>query len=271
MARVGLIAGIGILPVEFMRAAHLQGHEVVVVSVVKDSHPALQAEGDAYYNISPLKLGKIFKTLHSEGVKELTLLGKVTKEILYKKGLTFPDMKAVKILNQLRNRKDDTLMLAIIDALEAEGFQVVDQTLYLQPFMPEVGILTKREPTEEQWKDIHFGFSLAKEMGRLDIGQTVVVKHQAAMAIEAIEGTDKCILRGGQLGQGGAVVVKTAKPGQDLRFDVPAVGRTTLQSMIDSECSVLAVEAKKTVFVEQESVLQMANEKGIVIVSLAEE
>ena len=271
MAKVGLIAGIGVLPVEFMRAAHLQGHQVVVISVVKDSNPALEREGDAYYNMSPFKLGKIFKTLKNEGVTDITMLGKVTKELLYKKGLTIPDMKALKVLNQLRNRKDDTLMLGIIDALENEGFHVVDQTLYLKPFMPQVSVLTKREPTQEQWADIRFGFELAKEMGRLDVGQTVVVKHQAAMAIEAIEGTDKCILRGGQLGQGGAVVVKTAKPNQDLRFDVPAVGRQTLQSMIDSECAVLAVEAERTVFVEQEAVLNLANEKGIVIVSVAEE
>ena len=120
-------------------------------------------------------------------------------------------------------------------------------------------------------KDIRFGFKLAKAMGGLDIGQTVVVKNQAAMAIEAIEGTDKCIRRGGLLGQGGAVVVKTAKPDQDQRFDVPAVGRTTLQSMIDSDCSVLAVEADRTVFVEQAVVLNMANDKGIVICAVSEE
>ena len=137
--------------------------------------------------------------------------------------------------------------------------------------MPSVGVLTKAQPSEEQMKDIRFGFKLAKAMGGLDIGQTVVVKNQAAMAIEAIEGTDKCIRRGGLLGQGGAVVVKTAKPDQDQRFDVPAVGRTTLQSMIDSDCSVLAVEADRTVFVEQAVVLNMANDKGIVICAVSEE
>ncbi|MCF0154337.1 MAG: LpxI family protein [Veillonella sp.] len=241
----------------------LKKHEAII--------QALKEEADAYYDISPLKIGKIFKTLKAEGVVDITMLGKVTKEVLYKRGLMIPDMKTVALLSSLRNREDDTIMLAIIDAIEKEGFRVVDQTLYLKPFMPPVGVLTKAQPTEEQWQDIRFGFKLAKAMGGLDIGQTVVVKKQAAMAIEAIEGTDKCIRRGGELGQGGAVVVKTAKPDQDQRFDVPAVGRTTLQSMIDSECTVLAVEAERTVFVEQEAVLDMANQHGIVICAVAEE
>ncbi|WP_251424356.1 LpxI family protein [Veillonella agrestimuris] len=264
MAKVGLIAGIGVLPVEFMRAAHILGHQVVVIGVVPDIEPALKEEADAFYSIGVAKLGKIFDTLKKEGVTELTMLGKVTKEILFK-GLSFPDLKTLGVLKRLRNRKDDTIMLAIVDELEREGFSVVDQTVYLKPFMPKVGILSKREPTEEQWDDICFGFKLAKHMGGLDIGQTVVVKHKAAMAIEAIEGTDKCILRGGELGRGESVVVKTEKPNQDVRFDVPAVGLKTLQSMIDSGCNVLAVEAEKTIFVQQEEVLNMANRHNIVI------
>ena len=154
---------------------------------------------------------------------------------------------------------------AIVDEIEREGFTVLDQTVYMKPFMPKVGVLTKQQPTEEQWQDICFGFELAKHMGALDIGQTVVVKNKAAMAIEAIEGTDKCILRGGELGRGESVVVKTEKPNQDVRFDVPAVGIKTLMSMIDSGCKVLAVEAEKTIFVQQSNVLDMANRHNIVI------
>ena len=263
MAKVGLIAGIGVLPVEFMRAAHVLGHEVVVIGVVPDVDPALKAEADAFYDISVAKLGKIFKTLKKEEVE-------VTKEILFK-GLAFPDLKTLGVLKRLKNRKDDTIMLAIVDEIEREGFKVLDQTVYLKPFMPKVGVLSKAQPTDEQWADICFGFELAKQMGGLDIGQTVVVKHKAAMAIEAIEGTDKCILRGGELGRGDAVVVKTEKPNQDVRFDVPAVGIKTLMSMIDSGCKVLAVEAEKTIFVQQEDVLDMANRHGIVICAVDQE
>ena len=139
MAKVGLIAGIGVLPVEFMRAAHVLGHEVVVIGVVSDVDPALKAEADAFYDIGVAKLGKIFKTLKKEGVEELTMLGKVTKEILFK-GLTFPDLKTLGVLKRLKNRKDDTIMLAIVDEIEREGFKVLDQTVYLKPFMPKVGV-----------------------------------------------------------------------------------------------------------------------------------
>ena len=264
MAKVGLIAGIGVLPVEFMRAAHMLGHQVVVIGVVPDTDPILEKEADSFYNISVAKLGKIFKTLKKEGVTELTMLGKVTKEILYK-GFSFPDLKNLCVLKRLKNRKDDTIMLAIVDEIEREGFSVLDQTVYLKPFMPKVGVLTKRQPTEEQWQDICFGFELAKQMGKLDIGQTVVVKHKAALAIEALEGTDKCIVRGGEHGRGEAVVVKTEKTNQDVRFDVPAVGIKTLMSMIDSGCNVLAVEAEKTIFVQQEDVIEMANRHNIII------
>ena len=265
MAKVGLIAGIGNLPVEFMRAAQHEGYEVVVISVVTNGAPELQAEADAYYQISVFKSDTVIKTFLKEGVTDVTMLGKVTKEHLYKKITTIPDMRTIKLLNRLRNRKDDTIMLAIVDEIEKEGLSVADQTKYMRSLMPPVGVMTTRKPTEVEQLDIEFGFTLAKQMGALDIGQTVVVKEQAAMAIEAIEGTDECIKRGGALGREGAVVVKTAKPNQDVRFDVPAVGMKTLESMISSNCKVLAMEAKRTIFVEQEAVLQKANELGIVI------
>jgi len=265
MAKVGLIAGIGNLPVEFMRAAQHEGYEVVVISVVTDGAPELQAEADAYYQISVFKSDTVIKTFLKEGVADVTMLGKVTKEHLYKKITTIPDMRTIKLLNRLRNRKDDTIMLAIVEELEKEGLSVADQTKYMRSLMPSVGVMTNRQPTEVEKLDITFGFTLAKQMGALDIGQTVVVKEQAAMAIEAIEGTDECIKRGGALGREGAVVVKTAKPNQDVRFDVPAVGMKTLESMIAGNCKVLAMEAKRTIFVEQEAVLQKANELGIVI------
>ena len=265
MAKVGLIAGIGNLPVEFMRAAQHEDYEVVVISVVTDSAPELQAEADAYYQISVFKSDTVIKTFLKEGVTDVTMLGKVTKEHLYKKITTIPDMRTIKLLNRLRNRKDDTIMLAIVEELEKEGLAVADQTKYMRSLMPPVGVMTMRKPTEVEQLDIEFGFTLAKQMGALDIGQTVVVKEQAAMAIEAIEGTDECIKRGGALGREGAVVVKTAKPNQDVRFDVPAVGMKTLESMITGNCKVLAMEAKRTIFVEQEAVLQKANELGIVI------
>lgn len=264
MERVGLFAGVGRLPVEFMRAAKMQGHEVVVVAVVGGTAPELEQEADAYYEVSVAKLDKAIRTMKKEGVTHVTMIGKVTKEILFK-GLKFPDLRALKVLARLRNRKDDTITLAIVEELEKDGLKVVDQTLYLKPLMPPCGVLSRRRPSEDEEDDIRFGFITAKAIGGMDIGQTVVVKHKAVMAVEAIEGTDACIRRGGALGRGKAVVVKVAKPNQDARFDVPAVGKTTIESMIESGCTVLAIEAGKTLFVEQDEVLALADKHGLCI------
>ena len=269
MENVGLLAGIGTLPGEFLDAAHLQGYRVICISVIPGTDPELKEKADVYYEISAFKLNKIIKTLVKENVKEVTLLGKVTKEWLYKDHV-MPDLRAIKLLNHLRkqNFKDDTITLAIVDELKKDGISVLDQTKYLKPLMPGPQVFTKKQPTKDQWEDIKFGFDAAKTIGAMDLGQTVVVKGRAVMAVEAIEGTDACIKRGGLLAREGAVVVKTAKPGQDSRFDVPAIGLTTLKSMLESKCTVLAIEAHRTLFAEKEKVLELAEREGIVILAV---
>lgn len=272
MENVGLLAGIGTLPGEFLDAAHLQGYRVICIAVIPGTDPELKEKADVYYEISAFKLNKIIKTLVKENVKEVTLLGKVTKEWLYKDHV-MPDLRAIKLLNHLRkqNFKDDTITLAIVDELKKDGISVLDQTKYLKPLMPGPQVFTKKQPTKDQWEDIKFGFDVAKTIGAMDLGQTVVVKDRAVMAVEAIEGTDACIKRGGLLAREGAVVVKTAKPGQDSRFDVPAIGLTTLRSMLESKCTVLAIEAHRTLFAEKEKVLEMAEREGIVILAVEQE
>lgn len=269
MENVGLLAGIGTLPGEFLDAAHLQGYRVICIAVIPGIDPELKEKADVYYEINAFKLNKIIKTLVKENVKEVTLLGKVTKEWLYKDHV-MPDLRAIKLLNHLRkqNFKDDTITLAIVDELKKDGISVLDQTKYLKPLMPGPQVFTKKQPTKDQWEDIKFGFDAAKTIGAMDLGQTVVVKGRAVMAVEAIEGTDACIKRGGLLAREGAVVVKTAKPGQDSRFDVPAIGLTTLKSMLESKCTVLAIEAHRTLFAEKEKVLELAEREGIVILAV---
>ena len=269
MENVGLLAGIGTLPGEFLDAAHLQGYRVICIAVILGTDPELKEKADVYYEINAFKLNKIIKTLVKENVKEVTLLGKVTKEWLYKDHV-MPDLRAIKLLNHLRkqNFKDDTITLAIVDELKKDGISVLDQTKYLKPLMPGPQVFTKKQPTKDQWEDIKFGFDAAKTIGAMDLGQTVVVKGRAVMAVEAIEGTDACIKRGGLLAREGAVVVKTAKPGQDSRFDVPAIGLTTLKSMLESKCIVLAIEAHRTLFAEKEKVLELAEREGIVILAV---
>lgn len=271
MKRVGVLAGVGTLPVELIKACHVLGYEVVCIAVIPGVEATLKEWADVYYEISAFKLNRVIQTLVKENVKEVTLIGKVTKEWLYKDHV-LPDFRAIKLLNRLRKAdfKDDTITLEIVKELEKDGISVVDQTLYLKPLMPGPQVFTEKKPTEEDRQDIRLGFETAKTIGGMDLGQTVVVKNGAVMAVEAIEGTDACIKRGGALARHGGVVVKVAKPCQDTRFDVPAIGLTTLASMRDSGCRVLAIEAYRTLFAEKEAVIQKANEWGMVIVAVSE-
>ncbi|HWR30315.1 MAG TPA: UDP-2,3-diacylglucosamine diphosphatase LpxI, partial [Negativicutes bacterium] len=164
---------------------------------------------------------------------------------------------------------DDTLTLALVEELAAEGIAVLDQTELLQPLMPSPGVMTKRQPTEQELADMRFGLDMAKKIGGLDIGQTVVVKNRAIMAVEAIEGTDACIRRGGQLGRGGVTVAKSAKPRQDMRFDVPGIGPDTIDSMAEAGAVALVIEAGRTLVVDREAVVERANQHGMTIVAMA--
>ena len=268
MEKVGLLAGIGRLPVECARAAKLMGFEVYAAALLPEVDPDLRNVVADYQEISVAHLGAIIEYFKQNGVTRVTMIGKVTKEILFSGQHAQPDARMMQLLMALPDRKDDTLMLAFVRELAKDGLQAFDQTMLIRRLMPERGTLTKREPTEDEARDMAFGFKVAKELGRLDIGQTVVVKKLAVMALEAIEGTDACIRRGGELARGGAVVVKVAKPEQDLRFDVPAVGMKTLEGMIAAGASVLAIEAGKTLLVDREKVLAAADENGIAIAAL---
>ena len=270
METLGLLAGIGHLPVDVAQSAKKLGYKVVAIAVVADTDPELPDNADVFYTINVGKVGKILQTLKQHDVKNVTMIGKVTKEVLYKNGVMIPDLTTIRVLASLPDRKDDTIMNAIVKLIEDEGMHVMDQTVLIQPLLPEPGVLTKRKPTEQEWEDMRFGFRMAKELGRLDIGQTVVVKNRAVMALEAIEGTDACILRGGFLGKGGVVVAKTAKPAQDNRFDMPSVGTTTLTSMIHAGATGIVIEAGRTLLVDRKRTLAMAEEKGITIVSMSE-
>ena len=270
METLGLLAGIGHLPVDVAQSAKKLGYKVVAIAVVADTDPELPENADVFYTINVGKVGKILQTLKQHDVKNVTMIGKVTKEVLYKNGVMIPDLTTIRVLASLPDRKDDTIMNAIVKLIEDKGMHVMDQTVLIQPLLPEPGVLTKRKPTEQEWEDMRFGFRMAKELGRLDIGQTVVVKNRAVMALEAIEGTDACILRGGFLGKGGVVVAKTAKSAQDNRFDMPSVGTTTLTSMIHAGATGIVIEAGRTLLVDRKRTLAMAEEKGITIVSMSE-
>lgn len=267
MEKVGVLSGIGHLPVEVARSAKSQGLEVIAIAVVPEVDAELAQIADTYYDINIGKIGKIISTLKKHKVTQVTMIGKVTKEVLYKAGKIIPDLRAIKILTSIPDRKDDTIMNAIVKELESEGIHVMEQTELIKPLMPKPGVLTKRAPSEAELADMEFGFEMAKAIGGLDIGQTVVVKNRAVMAVEAIEGTDACILRGGFLGKGNVIVAKAAKPSQDQRFDIPGFGMKTLESMIHAGATGIVIEAGNTLIAEREKTIAMADEHNITILA----
>lgn len=259
------MAGVGHLPAEVACAAKGLGYQVVAVGVVPEVDGGLAAAADFYYDINVGKVGKIISTLKKHRVTKVTMIGKVTKEVLYKAGAIVPDLRALKILATVPDRKDDTIMRALVQELESEGIEVMDQTVLIKPLLPQPGVLTRRSPSEAELADMEFGFRMAKAIGGLDIGQTVVVKNRAVMAVEAIEGTDNCILRGGFLGKGGVIVAKAAKPKQDQRFDIPGFGVKTMESMIAAGATGIVIEAGNTLIAEREKTVALADAHKITI------
>jgi DUF1009 family protein len=268
MESIGLIAGNGKLPLELVKAAQKAGCRVLVAAVGDTMNSELSDVADAYEVTSPGELQRVIDYFKDHGISRVAMAGKVSKEGLYK-GVKL-DSRFITLLSRLKNVNDDSLLIAIADELISEGIFIEDQTRLLRSLMPVEGVLTNRIPTDSEDADIRFGFDVAKQIGRLDIGQTVVVKNKAVLAVEAIEGTDECIRRGGRLGRGGAAVVKVAKPNQDLRFDVPTVGEDTLNAMVETGASILAIEAEKTFVVDMDRVLGIANSNNIAIVSIRE-
>ncbi len=265
MKKIGLIAGSGQLPVAIAAGARTMGYKVVAVGLEPLADRSLGETADEVHWINVGKLGAIIETLKMSGVSEAVMAGKVPKSLLYRSRIT-PDLRAMKVLFSLRDRKDDSILLAIIKELEKDGITIRKTTDFSGPLLTPEGVLTKKAPTEEEWKDIVFGWKIAKEMGKLDIGQTVVVKNLAVMAVEAIEGTDEAIRRGGRLASDGAVVVKVSKPLQDMRFDVPVVGLDTLNAMAVVKARVLAVEAGKSILLDREKMTAAARKARITIV-----
>ena len=266
MQKIGLIAGNGSFPIEFARAARLKGLTVVAVAHEGETLPELAEWTDAIFWIKVGQLGKLIKIFKEQGVRDVLMAGGIKKTRLFDGAM--PDLRGAALLARMLAKKDDSILRAVAEELESEGITVRESTLYLDTLLAPPGVLTKRKPSKEEWKDVSFGWQMAKEIGRLDIGQTVVVKDQAVLAVEAIEGTDEAIRRGGKLCGEGAVIVKVCKPHQDLRFDLPATGLQTIASMKEVRASCLAIEAGKTIVIQQESVLSGANAAGIAIVSL---
>lgn len=265
---VGLIAGNGQFPLIFAREAKREGYQVIAVAHRGETVEELETIADAVTWIYVGQLGKIIRTFQQAGVKQAVMAGGIRKVKLF--GNFRPDLRGVSFLARLKSREDDDLLRGIAGELERDGIKVIESTFCLADIMPKVGALTRNQPSAAQQRDVEIGFAAAKEIGRLGIGQTVVVKDGVVVAVEAVEGTDAAILRGGSLAKSGCVVVKVSKPQQDLRFDVPAVGVDTIKSMAQAGASVLAVEADRTIFLEKEALLAEAQRAGIVVVAVSQ-
>lgn len=268
--QVGIISGMGELPLIIAGDARQRGYKVIVIALENLASPKLDGVSDEIRWINVGKLGEIIDTLKKCGVREAIMAGKVPKSLLYKSKIT-PDMRAIKLLFSLKDKSDDTILTGITSELLKEGIKVIDTTAFSPHLMTPEGVLTRSEPTADEWKDVKFGWNIARELGRLDIGQTVVVKDKAVMAVEAIEGTDAAILRGGQLAGDGSVVVKVSKPRQDMRLDVPTVGLSTIRTMLEIKARLLAVESGRSILINRDEMVAAADKAGIAIVGFSGE
>jgi len=278
--RVGLIAGWGRYPILLAQAIKRSGREVVCLGVRDHADPELANICDVFEWEGMGKFGKATRFFQQYGVKYATMAGKIHKVRLFDPAFIWrqaPDWYTIAFfadhfLFRRRDCKDDSLLLTCIRAFENRGITIKPGTDFAPELLVNRKLFTKRAPTSAQWKDVFFGWKLAREMGRLDVGQSVCVKNQAVLAVEAIEGTDESIRRAGALCKSkNFVVVKVSKPRQDMRFDVPTVGLGTLQTMYESGATVLAIEAKKTLLVDYDKVIEFADKRHIAIVALIEE
>jgi UDP-2,3-diacylglucosamine hydrolase len=267
--KLGLIAGNGKFPFLVLDAARAQGYEVTIVAVKEETFPdlgeAAASRGAAIHWISLGQLGKCISLLKAAGVTRAVMAGQVKHTKLFA-GWVIPDATLISVLRKLGSKNTDGLIGAVADVLRDHGIELIDSTSLLRPLLARPGLLTQRAPSEEERKDFDFGYRIADGIAGLDIGQTVAVKHQAVVAVEAMEGTDEVIGRAGYLAGPGVRVIKVAKPQQDMRFDVPVIGVATIQAMRVAGATALSIDAARTLVLDGDAVFASANEAGITIV-----
>ena len=272
--RIGLIAGNGRFPFLALEAARSLGHDVTVVAIREETDPRMDEAVAAgrraqLHWLSLGQLGRCIAILKDAGVSRVLMAGQVKHTKLFT-GVV-PDPTLLSILRRLNTKNTDALISAVADFLGEHGIELVDSTSFLQPLMAQAGTLTRREPTTAEWADVEVGYRVADTLAKLDIGQTVVVKDRAVVAVEAMEGTDQVIARAASLAGPGTSVIKVAKPNQDMRFDVPVVGLPTITALIEAEAGVLSIDAGRTLVLDGDAVFQSADESGIAIVGRAPE
>lgn len=264
--RIGLIAGNGRFPIIFAKNAKRLGYSVSAVAHIGETATELEEHVERIHWIKIGQFNKLIMALKEDGVRQAVMLGGIKKTHVFTTVL--PDFRALSVASRLRQLKDDAILREVAAELESEGIHIRESTFGLRGILVEEGPMTRRSPSPEEWEDLRYAWQVAGEIGRLDIGQCVIVKDRVIVAVEAVEGTDEAVRRGGALAGDATVVVKRSKPQQDLRFDLPAVGPATIETMASVKASALAVEAGRSVMLDREAMLASADRAGIVIVGL---
>jgi len=267
MEKIGLIAGNRKFPLLFAASARKKGCCIIAVAIKGDTSPKLKNLVDKIYWLKLADFPKMFNIFRAEGVNDVVMAGQVNPGRLFS-GEINKSEELKQILASLKDKRADTLFGAVAQRLEEAGLNLLDSTTFIDEHLPKKGTLTKGEPGFDTWEDIYFGLGLAKAVANLDIGQTVAVKSKAIVAVEALEGTDNLIRRAGKISRGGMVIVKVSKPKQDMRFDIPVVGLNTVKNLVKARAACLAFEAGKTLFIDKEESIRLADKKGISIVAV---
>jgi UDP-2,3-diacylglucosamine hydrolase len=271
--RLGLIAGNGRFPFLVLDAARGAGHDVTVIAIKEEAFPdladaAASAPAAALHWVSLGQLGKWMNLLKAAGVSQAVMAGQVKHTKLFAD--IVPDATALRVIMRLKARNTDAIISGVADVLRDNGIELIDSTAFLAPLLAREGVLTARPLRDDEQSDFEFGYRIADAVAGLDIGQTIAVKSAAVVAIEAMEGTDHVIARAGQLAGAGVRIIKVAKPKQDMRFDVPVVGVSTIAAMKAVGATALSIDAGKTLMIDGDAILKAANEAGIAVVGRPE-
>ncbi|HEY8224790.1 MAG TPA: UDP-2,3-diacylglucosamine diphosphatase LpxI [Pyrinomonadaceae bacterium] len=264
--KFGLIAGNGKFPFMVLEGARQLGAQVAVAAIREETDPEIERIADRCTWVGIGQLGRMIRFFKDEGVEKAMMAGQVKHVQIFSRAV--PDARMLKVLLKLPRRNTDSLIGAIASELQSEGIELIDSTYFLQDYLPKTGSITKRQPDNREQEDIEYGLEIAHGIAGLNLGQTIVVRGKACVAIEAMEGTDETIRRAGSLAHGRLTVVKIAKPDQDMRFDVPVVGIPTIETMVDAGATCLCITAGKTLMFDRDQLIRLANEKKIAIVAV---
>ncbi|MCM8833033.1 MAG: UDP-2,3-diacylglucosamine diphosphatase LpxI [Candidatus Omnitrophica bacterium] len=264
--KIGLIAGGGDLPFEFLKSAKLKKKEIIIFSILNETNKGIEKFGFLTYWVSILELSKIIRLIKKENIKKIIFLGYIKHTNLLK-NIKF-DFLTLKLLAKLKDKRASTIMKAIIDEFKKNNIKILPSTYCLEHLLPDKGFLGKKKFDDKTLKDIEFGYKIAKKIADCDIGQTIVIKNRIVVAVEAQEGTDMCIKRGAKIAGKNFIVIKAARTSQDLRYDVPVIGEKTLKLIKESGGAGLVVEAKKTLILNKNETIKKADKLNLFVYAI---